>query len=206
MDTTPGTRLERVRFPLSEVSLRAVAHRLVAEMSRYARHKDTAHHPTVIALRAAGASVQALDVKDGPDLLVGYEGRTLLLEVKTISTRTEKDGYTRTVRGKKSEGQETWHSAWKGGPIHVVYGAEDAMAALGLDDVTWERLRVLTSGWTKSLRTPSTLEGAHKPGTNSGEPCWHDGCARPPGPCRQNTPECTQRAEEGSEAWARGER
>lgn len=133
-------------------------------MSRFARHKDTAHRPTVIALRAAGASVQALDVKDGPDLLVGYATHTVLMEVKTIAIRTEKDGYHRTRTGKKSEGQETWHSTWKGGPVLTIHGPEQALGALGISDAEIARLFVLTGRWSKDVSTaPGSSHGRQRP-------------------------------------------
>ncbi len=153
-------------------------------MSRFARHKDTAHRPTVIALRAAGASVQALDVKDGPDLLVGYDGATVLMEVKTIATRTEKDGYQRTRAGKKSEGQETWHSTWKGGPVCTVYGPEEALVKIGVEMHKISNLKTLTGGWKKDVSAkPGHTYGKERPfrpGTDRArslaESCKVEGC------------------------------
>lgn len=120
-------------------------------MSRFARHKDTAHRPTVIALRAAGASVQALDIKDGPDLLVGFDKHTILMEVKTLATNTKKDGYTRKVEGQLSQGQRAWHDGWKGGPVVTVFGPEVALHELGLEMPAISRLKALTSNWTKDV-------------------------------------------------------
>lgn len=152
-------------------------------MSRFARHKDTAHRPTVIALRAAGASVQALDIKDGPDLLVGHDGHTVLMEVKTIAVRTEKDGYQRTRKGKKSNGQESWHSTWKGGPVHTVYGPQEALMALGLEMWQIADLRTITKDWTKDIApAPQTTrkERPFRPGTDRArslaETCKADFC------------------------------
>lgn len=175
-------------------------------MSRFARHKDTAHRPTVIALRAAGASVQALDVKDGPDLLVGRAGATWLMEVKTIATRTEKDGYQRTRKGKKSAGQETWHSTWKGGPVCTVYGPEEALMKIGVGLQRIANLKTLTRGWRKDIsakpRTTSGKERAFRPGTDKArsleETCKADFCSTSAVP---GTKRCAAHAAE--EAFAR---
>ena len=53
---------------------------------RRAARRDSNEVEIVRALIAAGASVTHLSGVDGlPDLLVGYQGRTVLLEVKHLS-------------------------------------------------------------------------------------------------------------------------
>jgi hypothetical protein len=78
----------------------------------------------VEALRAAGATVQSLaTVGQGvPDLLVGFAGKTLLLEVK--------DGSKIPSARRLTEQQLVWHGAWRGGPLAVVDNVEAALRAL----------------------------------------------------------------------------
>jgi hypothetical protein len=107
-------------------------------MSRWARRKDTSHPHVVSALEAVGASVQVLDGKDIPDLLVGYRGQTDLLELKSEG---EEEGYLdkrsgklrKTKAGELSEGQEKWIARWRGRPVKVVRTPEEALAAIGAD-------------------------------------------------------------------------
>ena len=52
-------------------------------MSKYARRVDENQGDIVKALRACGATVRVVTQGDGiPDLLVGYNGYTILMEVK----------------------------------------------------------------------------------------------------------------------------
>jgi len=75
------------------------------------------------ALLRCGASVQTLAaVGQGvPDLLVGFRGRNLLLEVK--------DGTKPPSARKLTPDQVEWHGAWKGQVI-VVESVEQALAAI----------------------------------------------------------------------------
>lgn len=106
-------------------------------MSRWARRKDLSHPAIVAALRAAGAVVLALDVKDGPDLVVGFRGRTFLFEAKRPKAReTHKNAKGATVGngsrgGQLSPGQMAWHARWTGGPLHTVRTPEEALALVG---------------------------------------------------------------------------
>jgi hypothetical protein len=78
----------------------------------------------VEALRAAGATVQSLAMvgQGVPDLLVGFAGKTLLLEVK--------DGSKIPSARRLTEQQLVWHGAWRGGPLAVVDNVEAALRAL----------------------------------------------------------------------------
>ena len=81
----------------------------------------------VAALRAAGASVQILSAvgRGCPDLLVGFAGRNLLLEVKyPLGTPSHQ---------KLTPAQVEWHGAWRG-QVVVVTSAAMALRALGLGD------------------------------------------------------------------------
>jgi hypothetical protein len=79
----------------------------------------------VSALRDLGARVTVLTAVGGgcPDLLVGWRGKTYLLEVKNLSGR----GSILTPH------QEIWHAAWNGGPLAVVRSVPEALSAIGID-------------------------------------------------------------------------
>jgi hypothetical protein len=87
---------------------------------------DANHEQVVSALRAAGASVQSLAaVGQGvPDLLVGFQGKTLLMEIK--------DGNKTPSERRLTEPQLKWHGAWRGGPLAVVDGVDAALRMLGV--------------------------------------------------------------------------
>jgi Holliday junction resolvase len=87
---------------------------------------DANHEQVVSALRAAGASVQSLAGvgKGVPDLLVGFQGKTLLMEVK--------DGRKTPSERRLSEDQVRWHGAWNGGPLAIVDGVDAALRMLGV--------------------------------------------------------------------------
>jgi hypothetical protein len=86
-------------------------------MRRRAR-VDTNHAEIVDALRSAGCSVQTLaSVGRGvPDLIVGYAGRNVLLEVKRGT-------------GTSTADQVEWAAGWVG-QYAVVRSAEEAIAAV----------------------------------------------------------------------------
>jgi Holliday junction resolvase len=83
---------------------------------------DTNHKEIVKALREAGATVVSLAaMKHGcPDLLVGYAGETLLMEIK----RDSKSRFT--------PDQLDFMSKWKGGAISRVDSVDAAIRALGI--------------------------------------------------------------------------
>ena len=87
---------------------------------------DANHEQVVSALRAAGASVQSLAGvgKGVPDLLVGFQGKTMLMEVK--------DGRKTPSERRLTEDQVRWHGAWRGGPLAVVDGVDAALRMLGV--------------------------------------------------------------------------
>ena len=87
---------------------------------------DANHEQVVSALRAAGASVQSLAGvgKGVPDLLVGFQGKTLIMEVK--------DGRKTPSERRLTEDQVKWHGAWRGGPLAVVDGVDAALRMLGV--------------------------------------------------------------------------
>jgi hypothetical protein len=92
-------------------------------VSKWKSRQDTTTGEVVSALRAAGAIVRHIDGAMGipgvPDLLVGYQGVTYLMEVKG-------------PKGRLSDAQVAFHAEWKGGPLVTVRTAPEALAALGI--------------------------------------------------------------------------
>lgn len=93
---------------------------------RRAARIDENQPDVVSALRGIGATVQPLHTigKGCPDLLVGYGGRTLLMEVKD----GDKAPSDRALTGD----QILWHAAWRGGDLVVVNNVDEAVDALRL--------------------------------------------------------------------------
>lgn len=85
---------------------------------------DGNHTEIVKALRKIGATVQSLaDIGHGtPDLLVGFRGRNVLLEVK--------DGSLPPSRRTLTPDEAAWSLGWKGAPVIVVYNAAEAIKAV----------------------------------------------------------------------------
>ncbi len=90
---------------------------------RRAARTDRNQSEIVEALRKLGASVQPLhSVHDGvPDLLVGYQGRNFLIEVK--------DGTKPASARKLTPCQIQWHEGWLGQSA-IVTSTEEAIALL----------------------------------------------------------------------------
>jgi len=104
-------------------------------MTFHAKRRDANEATIVIALRAVGASVLHLDGKGVPDLLVGYEGKTHLLEVKNPNQAGQpgaKRGEKRIKgRGVLTAEQVRAFGAWKGSTIHQVINSDEALVAIG---------------------------------------------------------------------------
>lgn len=97
-----------------------------------AKRRDESEPAIVEALRAVGAYVALLDGGGLPDLLVGFQGRTILLEVKT----PQKNGRARSRnheggRGELKPRQASFLDAWCGGTVAVVHTPAEALAAIG---------------------------------------------------------------------------
>jgi hypothetical protein len=92
-------------------------------MTRYAARVDANQTQIVSALRAAGATVQLLSaVGQGcPDLLVGYQGNNILMEIK--------DGKKAPSDRKLTSDQIVWHSEWKG-IVFLVTSVDEALQLL----------------------------------------------------------------------------
>jgi hypothetical protein len=88
-------------------------------MLRRAARTDANKAAIVSALRAMGCSVY--DLRMPVDLLVGRNGKTLLMEIK--------DGAKKPSARKYTPAQEAFMSTWKGGAVATVTDVEGAMAA-----------------------------------------------------------------------------
>ena len=89
------------------------------------RHKaslDANHTEIVAGLRQIGATVVDLAKvgKGCPDILVGFRGKTYLMEIKT------KTGHVRAT-------QEQFFRSWSGGHIAVVRSVDDAYNILTME-------------------------------------------------------------------------
>ena len=92
-------------------------------MSKYARRIDENQNEIVKALRDCGAYVRIISQGDGiPDLLVGYMGYTVLMEVK--------DGDKVPSHRKLTESEQKFFDEWTGGMISVVNNVQEALDIL----------------------------------------------------------------------------
>lgn len=108
-------------------------------LHRRAARRDNNEVQIVAALTAAGASVTHLSAPGVPDLLVGYQDRTFLLEVKgTLGPRGGKlaGGSAKPSAGGDgvySRDQLAWRAGWRGEPPVTVRSPADALAAIGAE-------------------------------------------------------------------------
>jgi hypothetical protein len=93
---------------------------------RRAAKVDANQQAVVDVLRQCGATVQSLAAigKGCPDLLVGYNGQTYLMEVK--------DGTKPLSQIQLTEDQKKWHRKWTGKSLAIVYGPEGALKIIGV--------------------------------------------------------------------------
>jgi hypothetical protein len=89
---------------------------------RQAARIDANQAAIVAALRAQGASVYL--IKLPVDLLVGYGGKTALVEVKNPNSRYGRAGL--------NTNQQDWLASWKGGPAAIVDSVDAAQRLLAL--------------------------------------------------------------------------
>jgi hypothetical protein len=88
---------------------------------RRAARRDDNEQEIVKALRKAGAYVSFID--EPCDLVVGYQGRTVLLEVK--------DGAKPPSARKLTEREQKFHDEWPGGPLYIITCVQEALDTLG---------------------------------------------------------------------------
>ena len=94
-------------------------------MMRRSARVDANQAEIVAALRATGATVQVLSaVGQGcPDILVGYAGSNILMELK--------DGDKPPSKRKLTEDEAAWHGRWRG-QVCVVNSAAEALKVASL--------------------------------------------------------------------------
>lgn len=89
---------------------------------RYAARVDSNQAEIVAALREAGASVWIIGLP--VDLLVGYAGRSMLVEVKTLT------GKLNPKPSRHTQLQKDFMLSWRGGPVATVTDVRGALNAL----------------------------------------------------------------------------
>ena len=91
---------------------------------RYAARVDANQPEIVEALRKVGASVWVIGLP--VDLLVGFRGQTLLMEVKTVT------GKRNPKPSKHTQLQRDFMLSWSGGAVSTVTDVQGALRALGV--------------------------------------------------------------------------
>jgi hypothetical protein len=81
------------------------------------RKRDANEQAIVEALRAVGATIVRISERNAPDLLVGFRGANVLLEIKA-------------EKGLVRANQAAWRSCWQG-QVAIVRSAEEALVAIG---------------------------------------------------------------------------
>lgn len=91
---------------------------------RRAAKVDNNHAEIVTGLLRIGASVQSLAAigKGCPDLAVGWQRRTFLLEVKNPDVDS--------THRKLTPDEEVWHATWRG-HVAIVHNLTEALQAIG---------------------------------------------------------------------------
>lgn len=99
-----------------------------------AKRRDANEAEIVRALELAGATVTRLDGEGVPDLLVGFQGKSKLLEVKLPHGPRGGVHHHGKVGsdGDMTPAQVRWWGAWRGEAAVVVRSAEEALAAIGV--------------------------------------------------------------------------
>ena len=95
---------------------------MVARMR--AARTDANQNDIVDALRKIGAFVWITSSlgNGGPDIVIGYRGKTYLVELK--------DGEKSASRTALTPAECDFHAAWRGGPLLIWYSVDDALEAL----------------------------------------------------------------------------
>lgn len=90
--------------------------------NRYAKRVDANQAQIISALESAHALVEVIDRP--VDLLVGFAGRFMLMEVKNPNSRYGKAGL--------NQGQKRFFEQWEGYPLAQVDSPEAALRALNI--------------------------------------------------------------------------
>ncbi len=99
-------------------------------MRSYGRKRDDNERDIILALEAAGAHVQQLDGTGVPDLVVLFDGRLTLVEVK-VPKRKDGKGKTRESGTELTVDQAKWWAAWGDPKPSIVHNADEALVAIG---------------------------------------------------------------------------
>jgi len=90
---------------------------------RHAARIDANQEQIVSALRAMGATVRIVTQGNGlPDLLVGFRGITILMEVK--------DGQKVPSARKLTPAEQKFFDEWRGGIVAIVNSVDEAIDLL----------------------------------------------------------------------------
>ena len=90
---------------------------------RHAARIDANQEQIVSALRAMGATVRIVTQGNGlPDLLVGFRGVTILMEVK--------DGQKVPSARKLTPAEQKFFEEWRGGIVAIVNSVDEAIDLL----------------------------------------------------------------------------
>jgi len=90
---------------------------------RHAARIDANQEQIVAALRAMGATVRIVTQGNGlPDLLVGFRGVTILMEVK--------DGQKVPSARKLTPAEQKFFEEWRGGIVAIVNSVDEAIDLL----------------------------------------------------------------------------
>ena len=90
---------------------------------RRANRIDDNQNDIVAALRKAGATVRVISQGEGiPDLLVGFRGETMLMEVK--------DGNKPPSARTLTDAEKKFFDDWRGGLLVIVESVEGALKML----------------------------------------------------------------------------
>jgi len=90
---------------------------------RRAARVDENQAEIVAALRQAGATVWIIGLP--VDLVCGYGGKTLLMEIKTVT------GKRNPKPARYTELQKSFMLDWRGGPVSTVTDVQGALTAIG---------------------------------------------------------------------------
>lgn len=99
-------------------------------MTRWASAVDRNQSEIVLMLQKVGCTVQLLHrVGQGcPDIVVGYQNRNLLFEIK--------DGLLPPSKRKLTSAEAEWHEAWRG-QVVTVSSVREALEAIGIGVTGW---------------------------------------------------------------------
>ena len=98
----------------------------VEKIEMYGKRKDANHNEIVDAMTKVGAYVIDMSHvgKGFPDLIVGFQSKTILMEIKNRKTSYGRKGLNKN--------QLEWKEQWLGGPYCIVDSPEAALRMIGV--------------------------------------------------------------------------